>query len=440
VGESGSVKPKLTFVMPSIYDRFLKEAIESLLSQTMTEFEVIIFDNAKQGRGIKIDDSRFRILETGGWSASRCNNVARDLSNSDILVQAHDDNVSFPERARLMYEMLSGEASLAYSSCILIDKEGNPTGVCTAEPFDLDIHLKNSSRLIFSWSGWKISDCPDMDETLTIIYDYDFALECALLGKRFAHIVTPLGYERVWKNITKLRRDIVLAETNYLRQKWGRPDLRCFCQEDPWGAEAARQRAAKYWDSQWANRVFEENGQCGTKINLERAEIVIGEITSRKHFADLEILDIGCGSGFHAHCVSKTFPAWRERYLGIDLSKVAVEHVRKWGFKAEHADLLDLETDRKFGLFLLIDSLEHIENHAAAASKISGLAASGARIFGNIPLNHSSAHCGLGFERPVDMRRLRHFLSMCGANQFEQRIYGLKDGVPYMIFEAKIGT
>src|SRR5262245_43089387 len=73
----------------------LQDCIDALAAQTLSNFEVIVFDNVSTDNSIidlKIPDGRFRVLTGGanlGFSAA--NNVAAQLCNADWIATLNPD-------------------------------------------------------------------------------------------------------------------------------------------------------------------------------------------------------------------------------------------------------------------------------------------------------------------------------------------------------------
>lgn len=229
------MRPKVTFFMPSIRDRFLQEAAESVHNQSLKEFEVLFFDNHPDGRNIVFDDDRFKVFHTGGWNIPKSFNEAMKIANSDIIIQAHDDDICFQEKAELLYNKISNGADIAHGGYIGIVENGEQRGVFFGRPFDVELHKKKYSQIAFPMSACRISRVPTMWEDLPIIHDYAFFLECYMKGLKFQHIQMPLGQLRIWTTLRTLYPKKVVAEGQIVRQRFGDPSLRAehFSMQEP---------------------------------------------------------------------------------------------------------------------------------------------------------------------------------------------------------------
>lgn len=114
-------------------DRFLKEALDSILAQTFKDFELIISDNASTDKTQEIcqayagQDQRIRYYRNeqnlgAGWNQSR----VVELSTGDYFKWAHHDDVCAPELFAQCVEVLDRNPAvvLCYSKTIIIDEHG----------------------------------------------------------------------------------------------------------------------------------------------------------------------------------------------------------------------------------------------------------------------------------------------------------------------------
>ena len=106
--------PLVSVVMPVFNgERFLAEAIESILAQTFTDFEFIIVDDASQDRSLEIAgsyqdrDERIRLLKLErNAGAADARNHALTFATGEYVAVMDCDDVSLPERLRRQVEFL----------------------------------------------------------------------------------------------------------------------------------------------------------------------------------------------------------------------------------------------------------------------------------------------------------------------------------------------
>ena len=116
-------------------ERFLREAIDSCLSQTYTNLELIIIDDGSTDSSLEIinsfDDDRIVLLinETNkGQSYSR-NRGIKESSGQYIAIMDADD-IAYKERIQKQLDyLINNDADICFTWADLIDSEGTVTGI-----------------------------------------------------------------------------------------------------------------------------------------------------------------------------------------------------------------------------------------------------------------------------------------------------------------------
>ena len=127
--------PKVSIGLP-VYngEKYLEEAIESILAQTFTDFELIISDNASTDRTAEICqkfvvlDSRVRYYRNENNIGGGNNHIITfKLSRGKYFRWANHDDISAPEFLAKCVEGLDHNPSvvLCYSVTSIIDEKGN---------------------------------------------------------------------------------------------------------------------------------------------------------------------------------------------------------------------------------------------------------------------------------------------------------------------------
>lgn len=194
------------------------------------------------------------------------------------------------------------------------------------------------------------------------------------------------------------------------------------------------EQQSRYWNETWQGRIHDD----GVDMNVGKLNILLHELVARPYLARMKKLDIGCGSGIHAHVLAKYNPYWKQRWTGIDLAQSGIDRAKnKYGLTAICGDIFNFDGNgNKYEAFLLLDSLEHFEERDKLGSKIKELAAPEYVIFGNIPLYLSVLHQEGGIEKPMDANVVKNFLFSAGCEgKTSVRVYGV-NAFPYMLFEA----
>lgn len=127
--------PLISVIMP-VYngEKYLVEAIESILTQTLTNFEFIIINDASTDKTAKIlkkyveKDPRIRVLtnKTNLNIAETRNRGIRE-AKTDIIVSMDADDVAFPDRFKQQYEVIKANPKVAVvgGDIQIIDEGGN---------------------------------------------------------------------------------------------------------------------------------------------------------------------------------------------------------------------------------------------------------------------------------------------------------------------------
>src|SRR5579871_3552867 len=98
--------PAVSVVMPLLNGRpFLAEAIGSVLSQSLRNFEVIIVDNGSTDGSKEyaesFEDCRVRVLREPRQGAAHAINTGIEASRADLIAIMDADDISLPDRLAL---------------------------------------------------------------------------------------------------------------------------------------------------------------------------------------------------------------------------------------------------------------------------------------------------------------------------------------------------
>jgi len=124
-------------VIMTVYsgEKFLREAVDSILNQTFEEFELIIIDDGSTDSTLQIinsyNDPRIRLIENGqnrGQSYSRNKGIKE--SNGEYIAIMDADDIAYKERIQNQLDyLINNDADICFTWADLIDSEGNVTGV-----------------------------------------------------------------------------------------------------------------------------------------------------------------------------------------------------------------------------------------------------------------------------------------------------------------------
>jgi len=121
----------ITVLMP-VYngEKYLREAIDSILSQSHAHFEFLIVNDGSTDRSEEIirsyDDPRIRLItrENGGVSAAL--NTGLQYASGEFIARMDADDISYPERLALQYAFMqkNPDCMLIGADVNYIDEEG----------------------------------------------------------------------------------------------------------------------------------------------------------------------------------------------------------------------------------------------------------------------------------------------------------------------------
>jgi glycosyltransferase involved in cell wall biosynthesis len=112
-----------SIIMPAFNEeRYIAEAIESVLGQTWQDFELIILDDGSKDRTLEIGqsyalrDSRVRVESHANMGIAPTLNKGLALSTSEWVVQMHADDVMMPNRIERQLAFVAEHPELAAAS------------------------------------------------------------------------------------------------------------------------------------------------------------------------------------------------------------------------------------------------------------------------------------------------------------------------------------
>ncbi|MFT4092477.1 MAG: glycosyltransferase [Niabella sp.] len=214
------MKPLISIILP-VYnsEKYLAQAIESILSQSFTNFEFIIINDASTDQSRSIigfyRDSRIRIVDNiknrGNYA---CRNAGLKLARGAFIAVMDADDIAEPDRFKIQYRFLKKNdgIGLVGSHCRVIDKHGNETGYYTKAVHHAQIktmllrdnHFVHPSVLMRN--DFIKKHYLRYNEAYTYAADYDFMVKCS---HRFsiANIDEPLIRYRVHEDqITEAKK------------------------------------------------------------------------------------------------------------------------------------------------------------------------------------------------------------------------------------------
>ena len=178
------MRPLISIVLP-IYngEKYMRQSIESIISQTYTNWELLIVDDGSTDQTAAIaqeyenTDSRIHYYKNPqNMRLPRTLNRGFSLSKGEYLTWTSDDNYYYPTAIEKMYAALTeNEKEFAFASCDVID--GNDKIVeCIAVSDHAIKQIVGSNPVgaCFLYSRKAYEAVGEYDPGLTLVEDFDY--------------------------------------------------------------------------------------------------------------------------------------------------------------------------------------------------------------------------------------------------------------------------
>jgi glycosyltransferase involved in cell wall biosynthesis len=102
---------EITVLMP-VYncEKYLKEAMDSILNQTLQSFEFLIIDDGSTDTSLDIiksyHDDRIRLLSISNSGVAKALNYGLNVASGKYIARMDADDISYPDRLRLQYDFM----------------------------------------------------------------------------------------------------------------------------------------------------------------------------------------------------------------------------------------------------------------------------------------------------------------------------------------------
>jgi len=140
--ETGIVSPQISVIM-SVYNGqlFLKEAVESILAQSFTDFEFIIIDDGSTDKSPSIlrsyadMDERIRLVRHPNRGLTKALNEGLQMARGEFIARMDGDDIALPQRfeKQINYLRDSPDCAAVSGNVMFIDSEGATLCISTQE-------------------------------------------------------------------------------------------------------------------------------------------------------------------------------------------------------------------------------------------------------------------------------------------------------------------
>jgi glycosyltransferase involved in cell wall biosynthesis len=123
---------KVSILLPSYnYEKYIKEAIDSVLKQTYKNWELIIIDDGSSDNSVNIiksyKDKRIIFHTQKNQGVTKTLNRALDISSGDYICFLDADDVYHPEKLEKQVEMMKSGYDMVTTQVEAINDEGEPS-------------------------------------------------------------------------------------------------------------------------------------------------------------------------------------------------------------------------------------------------------------------------------------------------------------------------
>ena len=236
--------PAISVILP-VYnaEAYVREAVESILAQTFTDFEcIIINDGSTDGSGtilreLGAHDTRIVLVERPNGGLVSALNGGIKIARADLIARMDADDVAMPERFALQHARMIEEPELAVLGSFIhvMDKAGNiiRLGEYPLTPKEAARHVEKGCPVahpavmmrrgaVLKIGGYRKAFCP--------AEDYDLWLRMSDLGYAIANLPQPLlNYREHGANVSAVHweaqgRSSILVRLAHRVRKAGLPD------------------------------------------------------------------------------------------------------------------------------------------------------------------------------------------------------------------------
>ena len=238
--------PAISVILP-VYnaEAYVREAVESILNQTFTDFELIIInDGSTDGSGVILRelaarDTRIVLIEQPNDGAASARNKGLEMARADLIALMDADDVAMPERFALQHARMIQESELAVLGSFIrfMDKVGNIIRLCKypLNPKEAAHHLEKRGCPVANPSVMMRRDAVlKIGGYRKVFYsyaeDYDLWLRMSDLGYAIANLPQPLLSYRVHgANVSEVHWQAqgqlaIMARLSHRVRKAGLPD------------------------------------------------------------------------------------------------------------------------------------------------------------------------------------------------------------------------
>ena len=215
--------PKVSIVLP-VYngEKYIKKAVDSILNQSFSDFELIIVNDCSTDNTEKIldlcDDDRIVIINNSeNQKLPKSLNIGFKKAKGEYLTWTSDDNEYHTDALKSMINILDekSDVGLVYSDYILIDENDNPINESILPEPD-NIIMGNCVGACFLYRKSVADLVGEYDYNLFLAEDYDYWLRIYENSKMYHLSMVLYNYRTHSNSLSKTKINNVINQTSKL--------------------------------------------------------------------------------------------------------------------------------------------------------------------------------------------------------------------------------
>ena len=226
------ISPLVSVVMP-VYNGeiFIKEAIDSILNQTFTDFEFIIVNDGSTDTTesiiLKIKDARIKYIKQANSGIGSSLHLGCSLAKGKYIARMDADDISFPDRLLKQVEFFkkNEDCILVGSAVNYINENGCKVG--RSIPYVSDFAIKYNLKfgctiahptVMFNKEAYNKSH--GYNKNIVLLEDYILWLDMSTLGKFYNFHFPLLSYRQAssswYSNLNQIELKKLMSDFYYL--------------------------------------------------------------------------------------------------------------------------------------------------------------------------------------------------------------------------------
>ncbi|MCP8310247.1 MAG: glycosyltransferase [Candidatus Methylarchaceae archaeon HK01M] len=219
--------PKITILM-SVYngEKYLREAIDSILNQTFKDFEFLIINDGSTDRTVEIlrsyHDSRIKIITNEkNMGLTKSLNKGLKIARSEYVARMDADDISYSRRLEVQYEYMkkNPDVGIVGSWNDVIDDKGNTIDYRKHSLSSEDIYYILNFRNCLTHSSILfrrdlIINNGGYNENISVASDYELWNRISKIAKIYQIPKSLVKWRRTKKSITSKKRSSQIETVN----------------------------------------------------------------------------------------------------------------------------------------------------------------------------------------------------------------------------------